>query len=310
MGDFQRAGGGGAWRQTPRNPAPQPQPESAKYQPQIRRFPTEQSWREHVHRMWVEHRIEEPDLAYCPYGCGGVGMFRRNVPIDDPDFGRAFPCQCKLEERAARATMRGVEQRSSLPPEQRGLTLDTFTGDKEARLAALASLNAQNGILTLRGPNGVGKTWLLTAMVNECLKRGIPAHYAVVPRMLDGLRAAIGNGTFDEEMEWLKECPVLALDEFNRVYDKAAAYGAAGTVGWASEKMFDLVDYRYANYHRLLTLVATNRMPDDMGGDPALESRLTHQTRCRTVIMGALGDLRPQAAVWEQGLREVDDVDA
>lgn len=300
---WKRAGG---WTPSPR-PAPQPEEGTPHYQPQMRRFPTPQSWWDYVREQWVEHRIQHPTIAYCPYGCGGVGYFRQELPVGHRDFGKAIPCQHTLEQRASRATMRGVEQRNSLPPEQRGLTLDTFTGDEEARLAALATLNAQNGILTLRGPNGVGKTFLLTAMVNECLQRSIPAHYTVVPRMLDDLRAAVGNGTFDSEMEWLKEIPVLALDEFNRVYDKTKMYGAAGEVGWASEKMFDLVDYRYANYHRLLTVIATNRMPDDAGGDAALESRLTHQTRCRTVIMGGLGDLRPAAAKWEQPLREVGD---
>lgn len=307
MGDtnsWRRPGGVfGGERKTPA----QPEPESVKYKPQLRRFPTEESWRAHVHQQWVEHGIEEPDISYCPYGCGGIGYFRRELPVGHPDFGRAIPCQHVLEAQSSRATMRGVEQRNSLPPEQRGLTLSTFTGDQEARQAALASLNAQNGILTLRGPNGVGKTWLLTAVVNECLLRGMPAHYVVVPRMLDELRAAIGNGTFDAEMQWLKEVPTLALDEFNRVYDKTKSYGAAGEVGWASEKMFDLLDYRYSNYHRLLTIVATNRMPEDAGGDPALESRLSHQTRCRTVIMGKLGDLRPTAAVWEEPLRGAEE---
>ena len=40
-------------------------------------------------------RVEE---GVCPL-CRGAGFVRKDVPLDDPDFGRAFPCQCVLEEK-------------------------------------------------------------------------------------------------------------------------------------------------------------------------------------------------------------------
>jgi DNA replication protein DnaC len=39
---------------------------------------------------------EQPS-AECPI-CGGLGYVRENVPIGHPDFGKMFPCRCKMAE--------------------------------------------------------------------------------------------------------------------------------------------------------------------------------------------------------------------
>ena len=33
----------------------------------------------------------------CPL-CGGLGYVRDNVPIEHPNFGKLFPCRCKVAD--------------------------------------------------------------------------------------------------------------------------------------------------------------------------------------------------------------------
>ena len=37
------------------------------------------------------------DRTVCPI-CKGVGYLVKDVPYGDPDFGKLFPCQCKVQE--------------------------------------------------------------------------------------------------------------------------------------------------------------------------------------------------------------------
>ena len=37
------------------------------------------------------------DEAVCPF-CGGLGFVREDVAIDHPNFGKLFPCRCRLAE--------------------------------------------------------------------------------------------------------------------------------------------------------------------------------------------------------------------
>src|SRR5262245_37047727 len=48
----------------------------------------------------VAHRVHESaasNSSVCEI-CGGLGFVTRDVPIDHPDFGKAFPCQCRVKE--------------------------------------------------------------------------------------------------------------------------------------------------------------------------------------------------------------------
>src|SRR5690349_20802446 len=48
----------------------------------------------------------------CPQ-CHGAGFLRMEVPVGHPNFGRLFPCQCKLNEMNDRTHM-DLERRSNL----------------------------------------------------------------------------------------------------------------------------------------------------------------------------------------------------
>ena len=62
----------------------------------------------------------DPD---CPH-CGGIGYIREDVPVGHPNFGKLFPCSCRIEEIEAAQKNRQREV-SSLGP-LAGKTFDNF----------------------------------------------------------------------------------------------------------------------------------------------------------------------------------------
>jgi chromosomal replication initiation ATPase DnaA len=171
-------------------------------------------------------------------------------------------------------------------------TLETFPGDETARAWARTALECKKGIWVFYSKAfGTGKTGILVAIVNACLDRGVPALYQSVPSMLDRLRSAYENESYEDLLETLKTIPVLALDEFHRFKNTE----------WAQEKIFQIVDDRYMKWSSRLTLVATNNEMDCAEDDPIV-SRFRDSQRSHLIAVSG-GDLRPIAKeICEQTL--------
>lgn len=198
------------------------------------------------------------DPSVCPI-CHGVSFVRRDVPIDDPDFGRAVPCRCvELENREAR--LQRLQRYSNLGPLTR-LTFETLvsTGRSPnlrhraifARCVGAAQEFAKDpdGWLVLVGPSGCGKTHIAAAVANRCIERGLPALFVVVPDLLDHLRGAYrpdADVAYSELFEQVCAAPVLIMDDL----------GTENATAWAKEKLFQIVNHRFNA--RLPTVVTTN----------------------------------------------------
>lgn len=111
--------------------------------------------------------------------------------------------------------------------------------------------------LTLQGPNGIGKTRLMACIVNAAIAAGRSATYVTTPQVLDHLRSAYAPNapvTYDGMWERLVNATVLCLDEVNRWNPTA----------WAQEKFFQLLDERYRDGAKKLTVFSYNGSAADL----------------------------------------------
>lgn len=227
----------------------------------------------------------------CPK-CGGAGFFRLEVPVNHPQFGRIVACECHERERAA---TRYSDQRSiSNLDHFVDSTFGTFDKDvpntREAFVQAKQYSETYEPVwLVLFGGYGTGKTHLAAAIANEAVRQQMTVLFAVVPDLLDQLRAAYdpkSGVSFDDRFNMIREVGVLVLDDL----------GTENTTPWAREKLFQIINYRAMQ--RLPLIVTSNNIrPDQKSGidfpgiDDRIASRLADVRMVRHVYIPA-GDYR------------------
>jgi DNA replication protein DnaC len=209
----------------------------------------------------------------CPV-CKDAGWVRMEVPVGHPNFGRLIHCECRFSEQAEREREQ-LRRLSNLD----GFTRHTFDdfehvpGTEEAFDVALAFArdpDPEHRWLYLRGGVGVGKTHLAVATALEIRERNGSVYFAVVPDLLDHLRATFDptrGVAYDDRFNQIRGAPLLVLDDL----------GTENTTPWAREKLYQIINHRYVE--RLLTIVTSNQSHDKI--DERILSRLldTHLTR-------------------------------
>jgi DNA replication protein DnaC len=228
---------------------------------------------------------EEDEEDVCPH-CHGAGFLRRDVPLDDPDFGKAIPCDCVRAE-TSESRLDRLQRYSSLGPLTR-LTFDNLiehgrsTNPRDRDLFrglvqdARGFAEAPEGWLLIHGPSGAGKTHVAAAIANRCIERGQPALFVVVPDLLDHLRASYKPDSemgYDALLEQVRLAPVLILDDL----------GTQSSTAWAQEKLFQILNHRYNA--QLPTVVTTNLSIDRI--DERLRMRLTDPAIARVYYVEA-----------------------
>ncbi|MCX7616676.1 ATP-binding protein [Tepidiforma sp.] len=144
---------------------------------------------------------------------------------------------------------------------------------EEERLSLEAALEAARryaddpqGWLVLVGPNGCGKTHLAGAIANRALERGRSVFFAVVPDLLDHLRASYMPGRelpYDELFDRVRTADLLILDDF----------GAQAATPWAQEKLYQVVNYRHVS--GLPTVVTSDRSLEELqAANPRIVARI------------------------------------
>ena len=170
------------------------------------------------------------------------------MPIGDPAFGKAMPCQCQAQASEAERLTR-LQRYSNLGPLTRLIfaTLNPLGRSsepeaqrrfREASQAAQEYAQEPQGWLLLAGPVGAGKTHLAAAIANRCLEQGHPTMYISVPDLLDHLRAAFAPSsevTYDQLFDQVRNAPTLVLDDL----------GAQATTPWAQEKLYQILNHRF-----------------------------------------------------------------
>lgn len=147
-----------------------------------------------------------------------------------------------------------------------GLRIEERESLEAALRASMAFADDPRGWLTLQGANGCGKTHLACAIANRALANGIGVFFAVVPDLLDYLRASFAPGKeapYDELFDRIRNAGLLILDDL----------GAQATTQWAQEKLYQVVNYRHVA--GLPTVVTTDQPIDALqAAHPRIVARI------------------------------------
>lgn len=223
--------------------------------------------------------------AVCPI-CGGVGWLRRDLPVGHPEFGQLTQCICKQNE-INRTAQRRLYNASNLEAFNK-MTFSSFSvqgrlglGDEQIRSLQYALSQAQQfaaaprGWLALMGTYGCGKTHLAAAIANACVEFGMTTLFLTVPDLMDWLRNSFDSNdtNFEQRFEEIRNVGLLVLDDL----------GAQNTTKWANEKLFQIIDHRYAR--KLPLVVTTNLTLEDL--DDRIRSRLQDPDLCTRVRISA-----------------------
>jgi DNA replication protein DnaC len=220
----------------------------------------------------------------CPL-CKGAGYRRMDVPYGHPQFGKALPCRCKLNERTVirREELLRISNLGVLSEK----SFETFRlrvpGVQQGYQAALAFATHPKGWLLLLGPYGCGKTHLAAAIANVCLARSSVVLFSTVPDLLDHLRstfAPMSEVVYDELFSLMREAELLVLDDL----------GTQNPTPWANEKLFQLLNHRYQQ--RLPTVITANDQ-SLLILDERIRSRLDDRELVRKEVFERAKDYRP-----------------
>ena len=226
----------------------------------------------------VEGRDEAATRDAQCWVCDGAGYYKLAVPFGHPDFGVLFPCACRQAERAQQ--QHNDLLRLSNLAAFRDQTFATFDqhipGVQDAYAAAWNYAQALRGWLIVLGGYGVGKTHLAAAIANTALEAQRGVLLAVVPGLLDYLRATFAptsDVTYDARFEQVRTVPLLILDDL----------GTKATTSWAREKLYQLINHR--SQERLPTVITSNRALDEL--EPRLASRLADRRLSQVIVIQA-----------------------
>src|SRR5436309_5152467 len=235
-------------------------------------------------RSQTTHPTPPSSYGPCPI-CKGAGYLRAEVPYGHPNFGKPIACECKEAERAEkrRLQLRTMSNLDAFSDKSFRNFNPRVPGVQEAFEVAQAYAYNPDGWLVLIGRNGCGKTHLAAAIANEHLVQGSLVLFATVPDLLDHLRATFAPTSpvvYDQLFSSMREAELLVLDDL----------GSEQNSPWASEKLFQLLNYRYNS--RFPTVITTNNL-GLQGIDERLRSRLMDRSLVIEVTMDRAQDYRP-----------------
>ncbi|MPZ23425.1 MAG: AAA family ATPase [Dehalococcoidia bacterium] len=229
-------------------------------------------------RATPDESDEGPECALC----AGARFVRRNLPLDHPDFGRAFPCSCVAdEEEDQRHSNLGPLVRlgfDNLIPTGRSSNPHDQQSFGHCLAAARGFADAPDGWLVLSGPSGAGKTHIAAAITNRLIENGRAALFVVVPDLLDHLRSAYSPKSelpYDQLFEQVKNAPILVLDDL----------GTQSMTPWTQEKLFQLINHRFNA--QLPTVFTTNLRPTEL--PERMRTRLTDTSLARVFELETSG---------------------
>jgi DNA replication protein DnaC len=114
--------------------------------------------------------------------------------------------------------------------------------------------------LLITGPTGVGKTWVACALAQKACREGYTSLYLRLPRLLQELPIAKGDGTYTRLLIRLAKVDVLILDD----------WGLSKLIAEQRRDLLEILEDRHDNR----STIVTSQLPLDQWhhiiGDPTL----------------------------------------
>ncbi|MCP4139343.1 MAG: ATP-binding protein [Chloroflexi bacterium] len=248
-----------------------------------------------------QNTLGDPNCVHC----GGGGYLRADVSPGHPDFGKLEICTCRNRDVADQVRDRLFSM--SHLDELKDLTFESFLprgrkglGDLQATSIEMAFNQARvyaqslKGWLLLEGAYGCGKTHLAAAIANFAVEMGVPTLFLTVPDLLDMLRFSYSaeDTTFEKRFDEIRNAKLLILDDF----------GTQNATGWAQEKLFQIINYRYIN--KLPLVVTTNLSLSEI--EARIRSRLQDPELVSDVRINAPDYRRPTDDMGHSALSSLD----
>lgn len=189
--------------------------------------------------------------------CGKRLVRRSGMLFGKPAFAGFEACTCEgsvaaraaAEEKEKAQAKRDAEHHLCVKLEHAGV-MKRFQHALDPRSKELAAqlLNGQNVFIS--GSVGAGKTHLACACARTLISQGKNVQFTRAVALFDQIKRSFNND-FDA-LALYRTCDVLVLDDL----------GKQSSTPWSLERLFDLVDERYAR--QLPTISTSNYTPRDL----------------------------------------------
>ncbi len=227
------------------------------------------------------------------------------MPRPDGTAGSvAVACDCRMQERAARAM-----ERARIPKRYEHCDFESYVTDltdgktwtaqhaqslKQARLLTQSFVRDYPGAtekgLLLMGPSGVGKTHLAVAALKELIRRGHGGLFCDYRELLKEIQASYNPASESTEvgiLEPIRSVEILVLDDL----------GASKPSAWVLDIIGLVLNARYNE--RRITILTSNYFDEPAGGAEPVKSPTGQRVALRDDTLGDRIGARMRSRLFE-----------
>lgn len=127
--------------------------------------------------------------------------------------------------------------------------------------------------LYLHGNFGSGKSYMISALINELAKEGIDAVIVYYPKLLDKIKGSFSNNSFNDLLEEIMNSEVLLIDDI----------GAENNTAWARDEILGtILQHRMDN--ELTTFFTSNFTIEELEEHLSTTKDKTDKVKARRII--------------------------